>query len=236
MQRHFERQLDRLKTDLIRMGSLVDDQIEVAMRALFQMDLTLVALVREREKRVNEYDNLIDEEIEQIFATAQPVASDLRLLMAALKMNSQLERVGDIAENIAERAESLAKLKDGGEKLVRDLMAKTNLSAMADVARKMVRDAFDSFINADAELGKEVRDRDDVVDRLDRENVTMLIKAMREDPRVIEAATNLVVLSRHLERLADHATNIAEDVVFLVEAKLIKHHGVEPPPEEKKQK
>ncbi|MGB9773969.1 MAG: phosphate signaling complex protein PhoU [Bacteroidota bacterium] len=227
MQRHFERELERLKTNLIRMGSLVDDQIDLAMKALFDMNVGLARLVIERDEKVNEYDNLIDKEIETIFATTQPVAVDLRLLMAALKMNSDLERIGDIAQNLAERAESLARLEGDGKARAQDLIQRTRIASMAEAARQMVRDAIDSFINGDAKLGRTICERDDIVDDYDRENFGLLIQAMQDDPRTIEAGANLIVVSRHIERLADHATNIAEDVVFLIDAKIIKHHGIE---------
>lgn len=217
MPRHFEQQLDQLRTNIIKMGSLVDEQIELAIKALLESNSELAAFVIGRDKKVDEFDNLIDSQCEQIFALSQPVAIDLRLIMAALKMNNELERIGDIAVNIAERVNDLREHTE--------LLKNTKIAAMASAARTMVARAIDSFVNNDPDTARKVCIDDDVVDSLDNEIFHELIHQTKSRPELIEPAAHIMMLSRHLERLADHATNIAEDVVFLVDAKVIKHHA-----------
>ncbi len=219
MPRHFEQQLEQLRTNIIRMGSLVDEQIELAIKALLESNSELAAFVIGRDKKVDEFDNLIDSQCEQIFALTQPVAVDNRLIMAALKINNELERIGDIAVNIAERAESLREHTE--------FLKSTKITIMASVARTMVARAIDSFVNNDPETARKVCAEDDVVDDLDNEIFHQLVHQTKEAPGLIEPAAHIMMLSRHLERLADHATNIAEDVVFLVDGKIIKHHAAD---------
>jgi phosphate transport system protein len=161
---------------------------------------------------------MIDTQCMKIFALSQPVAIDLRLLMAALKINNELERIGDIAVNLCERVEPLAAHQD--------LVKKTSLTEMAEAAREMMKLAIDSFVN-DPSLATKVLESDDYVDQLDRQTFDLMTQVMKDSPGLIEPAVHIVILSRHIERLADHATNIAEDVIFLVNAKIIKHHAYE---------
>jgi phosphate transport system protein len=217
MPRHFETELDQLRTMLVRMGSLVEEQIDCGVKALVEGNVSVARVVMERDKKVDEFDNAIDQQCMRIFALTQPVAVDLRLLMAALKINNELERIGDIAVNLAERVEPLA--------LHADLVRSASLREMAEAAREMVRGAIDSFVNNDPALARKVLESDDYVDKMDREIFAQMTKAMKESPELVEAASHIVILSRHIERLADHATNIAEDVVFLVNAKIVKHHA-----------
>jgi phosphate transport system protein len=213
--RHFEIELDRLRTNLIKMGSLVDEQIDYAISALMTSNMELAKLVIDRDNKVDAFDTEIDRQCESIFARTQPVAMDLRLLMSALKINNELERIGDIAVNLAERIEPLFKWKE--------LLFGIPLTEMSDHARLMVKRAIDSFVNNDPELARTICSMDNVVDELDRVIFHQLLEQMKSDPSIIEPAVHLMMVTRHLERLADHATNIAEDVVFLVDAKIIKH-------------
>lgn len=219
MPRHFEIELDQLRTNIIKMGSLVDEQIELALKALLESNVAVARLVMERDEKVDAFDNLIDNQCERIFALTQPVAIDLRLIMSALKINNELERIGDIAVNIAERVEPLHHNTD--------LMRTVPLAQMANLSRLMVTQAIDSFVNNDPTLARNILIQDDTVDNLDRQIFHQLLSVMKSDPSTIEAASHIMILSRHLERLADHATNIAEDVIFLVDAKIIKHHAQE---------
>jgi phosphate transport system protein len=216
MPRHFEVELDQLRTNIIKMGSLVDEQIEFAIKALLESDIPLSKLVIERDTRVDEFDNLIDSQCERIFALTQPVAIDLRLIMAALKINNELERIGDIAVNIAERVDPLQQ-----QAL---LLQQIPIAKMAARARLMVKQAIDSFVNNDPAMARDILLQDDEVDQLDKEIFHQLVLQMKSDLTKIEPAAHIMILSRHLERLADHATNIAEDVIFLVDAKIIKHN------------
>jgi phosphate transport system protein len=218
--RHFETELDKLRTNIIRMGSLVDEQIDFAISALLTSNDELARIVMERDRKVDAYDIEIDRQCESIFARTQPVAVDLRLLMSAMGINHELERVGDIAVNLAERVDAVRDHKD--------LLFGINLTEMADQARDMVKRAIDSFVNNDPDLAREICERDNIVDQYNADIFRALITRMKEDPSLIEPASHLLILTRHLERLADHATNIAENVVFLVDAKIIKHGAVEP--------
>jgi phosphate transport system protein len=217
MERHFERELQELKSDLVAMGSLVDEQLDRAYHALFSGDVEEAALVIARDRKVDAFDNRIDGECQRILALTQPVAIDLRLLMAALQINMQLERIGDIAVNIAKRTEPLVSF--------RDFLRHTRLPEMAQIARIMVGDSLNAFISGDPTLAERVLASDGVVDGLERGIFTDLVKRMRVQRDLVEPGAHMLMLSRHLERLADHATNIAEDVIFLVEAKMVKHNA-----------
>ena len=219
MPRHFEIELDQLRTNIIKMGSLVDEQIDLATMALLESNVERARLVIERDRKVDEFDILIDSQCERIFALTQPVAMDLRLIMAALKINHELERMGDIAVNIAERAISLQHHLE--------LLRKSRVIEMSSIAREMVKHAIDSFVNNDPALAREILPKDDLVDNLNKNIFQFLVAEMKANPEIIEAAAHVIVLSRHLERLADHATNISEDVVYLVDAKIVKHHAQE---------
>ncbi len=219
MERHFERELGQLKQKLIAMGTIVDHQLAEACRALFAADAQLARTVIAGDSHVDELDNEIDRDCQRIFALTQPVAIDLRLLMSALKMNAQLERMGDIAVNIAERTEPLLPHNA--------FLTSTRLSEMAKIARIMTGDALASFIQGNSAIATRVLESDDVVDRLDRQIFQQMVADMTKDDSLIIPASHILILSRHVERLADHATNIAEDVIFLVEARTVKHHAGE---------
>jgi phosphate transport system protein len=217
MTRHFEQELMALKQSLVEMGTMVNDQLESACAALFGGLEGLASEVIRRDARVDEFDTEIERRCQDIFALAQPVAADLRLLMSALKINNQLERIGDIAVNIAERVEPLMGRQD--------LLAKTRLGEMAQVARIMVEESLAAFIHNNPSLATRVLESDDVVDDLDSIIFDDMVELMKEDPSLVEPGAHILILSRYIERLADHATNIAEDVIFLVQARLVKHNA-----------
>lgn len=219
MHRHFEDELDTLRTLLIRMGSLVDEQIELAAKALLTSNMELSKLVVDRERRVNEFDLMIEGQCQRIFALSQPVAIDLRLIMAAMRMNSDLERIGDIAVNVAERVEPLI-----GQNA---LLERVHAPEMIATARQMLSDAFDAFINNDPNLARSVFGKDDIVDDIAHDAFYKLIDEMKQDPALIDPGAHAMAMLRHIERLADHATNIAEDVIFIVEAKVQKHQSLQ---------
>ncbi len=215
MERQFEIQIEKLKTRLIKMCSLVDEQVELALKSIEEGNNELADLVIERDTKVDKYDVKIEKICQKIFALSQPVAMDLRLIMSALTIDTNLERIGDLAVNIAESAKELGK-KPG-------FFEKTHLREMSQVTREMIKNAIDAFIGGNAELAKKVIETDDTVDNLNVENYTILKEIMKEKPENVDPGVALLVVSRHLERLADHATNIAEDVYFIVEAQMIKH-------------
>ncbi len=215
MERLLDEHIEKLKTRVIKMCSLVDEQVQNAIKAVETNDLELANSVIDRDKKVNKYDVKIDKICQRIFALAQPVAMDLRYIMSSLTINSNLERIGDIAVNIAENI-ILIKAKP-------DFYINTRLEEMFKLTKQMLKNSIDAFIGGNPELAKEVILADDVVDKLNGENHTILKNIMKQSPESIESAVALLVISRELERLADHATNIAEDVFFIVEAQLIKH-------------
>ncbi len=219
MHRHFEDLLDTLRSNLIKMGSLVDEQLDLSFRALHDGDTQATSKVFGTEKKVNDFDNLLDREVDEIMALEQPVAADLRLVLSAIKINHELERIGDVAVNIAQRVEPL--------KNYPDLVRRTAILDMGDVARLMVHDSIDAFIHADAELARRICRQDDVVDEMNRQKFRFVIGEMKGNPELIEPGAHLIVALKHIERVADHATNVAEDVVFLVDAKIIKHHAAD---------
>ena len=217
MHRHFEDQLESLRSNLIKMGSLVDEQLSLAFRALHDGDMQSVQKVYESEKKVNDFDNLLDQQVDDIIALEQPVAADLRLVVSAIKMNHELERIGDVAVNISQRVEPLLKYQD--------LVRRTEILEMGDIARRMVHDSLDSFIHGDAERARRIYKEADVVDEMNRQKFRFVIGEMKKNSDLVEPGAHLIVALKHIERVADHATNIAEDVVFLVDAKIIKHHA-----------
>jgi phosphate transport system protein len=217
MEPHLARELEALKDRLREMSALVDGQLDTACRALYAGEASLAALVYDREPAVDALDTTIDADCQRLFAIGQPVAVDLRLLMAVLTVNHELERIGDIAVNIAERAPVLA--PEG------ELLRRVRLDEMAEIARIMVRDAVEAFLSGDPNLATRVLETDEVVDRMDRHAFQQLVRGMQSGQAPVEAESHMMILSRHLERLADHATNIAEVVVFLVNAKVVKHRA-----------
>lgn len=215
MERLLDEHLEKLKTRVIKMCSLVDEQVQFAIKSFEDENLGLAQSVIDRDRKVNKYDVKIDKICQKIFALAQPVAMDLRYIMSSLTINSNLERIGDIAVNIAENVVLIQKKPE--------FFHDTKLEEMFNLTKRMLKNSIDAFIGGNPELAKEVILTDDVVDRLNAENHQILKSIMKQSPENIEAAVALLVISRELERLADHATNIAEDVFFIVEAQMIKH-------------
>src|SRR4051812_43081913 len=195
LHRHFEDELEKLRALLIRMGSLVDEQVELATRAVMNTDMEAVHFVLKRESRVNEYDLMVDGLCQRILALEQPVAIDLRMLIAAMRLDSEFERIGDIAVNLVERVEAL-----GGYTTI---LERVGIKQMLGEAHTMFRDAFDAFINNDAELARSIFDRDDSVDDIAARAFNELIAEMKQDPAQIEPAAHAMALLRHIERLAD---------------------------------
>jgi phosphate transport system regulatory protein PhoU len=215
MEKHFLTELDSLKDHIIKMATMVDDQVEMAFQALEDHDLNLSGIVKRTDREIDAYDNLIQTQTENLLALFQPVAVDLRFIITAIMVNNQLERCGDIAVNIAQRVKKTVDYKD--------LIAESQVLEMGKISRVMVKDAIDSFINRDTNLAKTVMERDDTVDALNKKAFNFLVEKMENGPEYVKSGAHLLILSRHIERLADHATNIAEDVVFMVDARLMTH-------------
>jgi len=216
MQRHFVQELEALKTNLIRMGSLAEQAVHDSIRAMIERDAELASGVIAKEGRINAFELENDDAVVDLLALQQPVASDLRFILSGLKINNDLERIGDHAVNIAESAISYA----DRPKLTIELA----LPRMGEIAETMLREAIDGFIHANPALARGVLRNDDIIDDLNRQTVGELVHVIRTDPEAVEQALDLVRVSRNLERIADLATNIAEEVIYVTEAHVVKHH------------
>jgi phosphate transport system protein len=215
MERILDLHLEKLKTRVIKMCSLVDEQVQSAIKAVQEENLDLAKEVIEKDNKVDKYDNKIDKICQKIFALTQPVAMDLRLIMSSLTINSNLERIGDLAVNIAEYIIMIKKKPA--------FYQKTKLEDMFKIIKQMLKDTIDSYIGGNETVAKLVIETDDHLDKLNFDNHKVLIEIMKQNPDNIEPAVALLVMSRQLERLGDHCTNIAEDVFFIVEAHIVKH-------------
>ncbi len=215
MERLLDEHLEKLKTRVIKMCSLVDEQVQSAIKAVEEENLELAKEVIEKDNKVDKFDNKIDKICQKIFALTQPVAMDLRLIMSSLTINNNLERIGDIAANIAEYI-TIIKKKPG-------YFQQTKLEEMFKVVKQMLKDAIDSYIEGNEKLAKNVIETDLLLDRLNADNHKIFVAIMKQSPDNIESAVALLAMSRQIERLGDHCTNIAEDVFFIVEAQLVKH-------------
>jgi len=214
--RHFHDELSELKSRLLTMSGEAQEALGTAVSSVLERNADKAAQVIAGDRAIDRFELEIEDEVLRMLATQQPMAKDLRLLITALKIANDLERVGDHGVNIAQCAQRL--LKD------RLIPPEPELVEMARQARKMLSDALQAFVRGDAGLGREICRRDDSVDDLHRSVFRIILTHMMEDPHTIGAAMELFLVSRNLERVADLATNIAEDVVFLVEGKSIKHH------------
>lgn len=214
-QRHFDEELTALKSKLLRMAGLAEDQIDKALAALVTRDTTLAHQVIERDHQVNALDVEIDEDCIRLLALHQPAARDLRLVTTAMKLASELERISDLAENVCERS---IELNDEPQ-----LKPYIDIPRMGKWARTMVKESIDAFVKEDAALARKVLTDDDFVDDLMVQLFRELLSFMLEDPRTTSRAIRLTFIAKYLERMADHATNIAELVVYLVEGKIIRH-------------
>ncbi|HKV71175.1 MAG TPA: phosphate signaling complex protein PhoU [Gemmatimonadales bacterium] len=217
--RHFHDELAALKADLLTMSAEAQDALREAVDSVLHRDAAIAARVIAGDARVDALELSIEEQVVRLLATQQPMAKDLRLLMAVMKIANDLERVGDHAVNIAQSAERLL--------ASRSIAPEPEIIEMARQARTMLADALEAFVRGDAQAGRAICRRDDGVDALHRSVFRILLTHMMEDPHIIGAGMDLFLVSRNLERVADLATNIAEDVVFLVEGKTIKHHAEE---------
>jgi phosphate transport system protein len=215
MSKHWERDLANLEQHILTMAGAVEEAIHLGIRALRERNLALARRVIEGDARIDEEENYVEDECLKMLALHQPVATDLRRIVAVLKINTDLERMADLAVNIAERAADLAQLPP--------VVVPAHVAPMAERTMSMVRHGLDAFVNLDARLARRVIRQDDEVDRYNREVIDELIEAMRAAPASIPALLSLFSVARRLERIADHATNIAEDVLYLVDGEIVRH-------------
>jgi len=216
---HFQEELSELKTRLLEMGGLAEDRVRAAVRALVERDAAGVDRVLSGDQPINQLHIEIDTRCFKLLALHQPMAVDLRAIVSAVKINTDLERVGDLAINIAEAARRYLRHPP-----VKELI---DIPRMADTAQRMLRDSLDSYVRRDVALAQAVLNQDDALDGLKTQVFRELLTYMLQDPATIEPSLDLVLISRHLERIGDHATNVAEDVIFMVSAKDVRHHANE---------
>ncbi|MDE3020090.1 MAG: phosphate signaling complex protein PhoU [Nitrospirota bacterium] len=215
MQRHLDEELARINEQILRMGGLVEQQIRDAMKALVDRDSELARRIIANDRTVNAMDVEIDENCVRVLALQQPTAGDLRFVTTAMKLSTELERMSDLAENIAERALELNEEPQ--------LKPYIDLPRMANWTMRMVKETLDAFVRHDAALARKVCADDDFVDDLTEQLFRELLSFMIEDPKTITRAIRLTFIGKYIERIADHATNMAELVVYMVEGKIIRH-------------
>ncbi len=216
MERQFDEELKTLREKLLQMASLAQDSIATAIKSLEERNEEYANKVLEQEKEINLLDIKIDELCMKLFALRQPMAVDLRLITASLRISSDLERIGDQSVNIIDRTLELLKVP-----ILKPLI---DIPRMASLAENMVRDSITAFVNRDDALARNVCERDDEVDKLNDKIFRELLTYMIQDHTYIKRAVALILIGRHLERIADHATNISENVIYFVLGKTIKHH------------
>ncbi|MEO8026273.1 MAG: phosphate signaling complex protein PhoU [Bryobacteraceae bacterium] len=215
--RHFVEELEQLKSKLLEMSALVESAIERSIIAVTQKDRAAAEDVFRNEARINEIEIEVDEFATKLLALQQPMAADLRLIIAALKINTDLERMGDLSVNIGQRAMSLME-----EPMIKPMI---DIPYIAGLVQSMVRKSLDAFVTRDADLARSVLASDDAVDSMRTACYHELVSFMEKDPQNIRPALDLLAVTRNLERIADHSTNIAEDVLFLVKGIDVRHHA-----------
>lgn len=215
--RHFQEDLDALKQRLLAMGGLAEERVREAIRGLMDRDSAALDAVLAGDQPINDLHIEVDDRCFKLLALHQPMAADLRVIVAAVKINTDLERVGDLAVNIAE----------AGKRYLRHAPVKPliDIPRMGELAQEMLRDALDAFVRRDMALAEAVLRKDDTVDALKIQIFRELLTHMLQAPATIEPALDLILISRHLERIGDHATNVAEDVIFILSAKDVRHPG-----------
>jgi phosphate transport system protein len=216
---HFSEQLEDLRRNLILMGGEVERQIQRAIEALTEVDAEKARAVIRDDEAIDRMEGVIEEQAVSLLALQQPVAVDLRFLVGALKINSDLERIGDHAVNIAEGAERLA--------ATQPMKPLVDLQYMSEVAMSMLKDSLDAFVNRDAGLARQVIKRDDILDEKNVSIIRELLTYMAEHHNLITRGLELISVSKNLERVGDLATNICEDTIFIAEARWVKHHLTE---------
>ena len=217
--RHFQEELEQLKTRLLEMGGLAEDRMRASVQSLVSRDPAGIERILAGDGPINQLHIEIDSRCFTMLALHQPMAVDLRAIVAAVKINTDLERVGDLAVNIAE-----ATLRYIRHPPVKELI---DIPRMATIAQGMLREALDAYVRRDIGMAEAVLNEDDALDALKTQVFRELLTYMLSDPSKIEPALDLILISRHLERIGDHATNVAEDVIFMVSARDVRHHATD---------
>jgi len=213
--RHIERQIGHLKEKILRVGTLVEEAISKSITALINRDTALAQRVMANDEEIDQMEVEVEEECLKILALYQPVAADLRFVVAALKINNDLERMGDLAKNIAKR---VAQLADEGP-----IDLPPEIRTMATLAQEMVRQSLEAVVNGDPALARQVREEDDAVDDARQRVRRTVIRGIKVEPERVECLLRINSVSKHIERIADMATNVAEDVIYMVEGDIVRH-------------
>ncbi|MEI7781034.1 MAG: phosphate signaling complex protein PhoU [Planctomycetota bacterium] len=219
MTKHIERQIDQLKEKILRVGTMVEEAISKSITALINRDVHLAQRVAASDEQIDRMEVEVEEECLKILALYQPVAADLRFVVAALKINNDLERMGDLAKNIAKRVAQLA----NGE----PCELPPEIRTMAMQAQEMVKQSLDAVVKADPTLARQVREEDDAVDESRQQIRRKVLKGIKEHPENVENLLRVNSVSKHIERIADMATNIAEDVIYMVEGDIVRHRATD---------
>jgi phosphate transport system protein len=220
MDRHFFEELDSLKKELLNMGSLVEEMVGIAVKALVEHDADLLETISQNEARVNRLQVDIDEYCLKLIALHQPTASDLRFLLGISKINAELERVGDHAANICKGISVIL-----GKDQIKPFI---DMPQMVDIVGSMFRESLHAFVNLDVDKARTILLRDDQVDQLRYKIIQELVDLMKKDPGTVETAVCLILTANSFEKIADHATNIAEVVIFVAQGKDVRHHFEDP--------
>lgn len=215
MAQHFQRELERLKRRIVSVGSIVEERVRDTKQAINTLDSSLAEKIIMSDYVIDEMEVEVEEECLKIMALYQPVAVDLRFIVAVLKINNDLERIGDEAVNIAKRIQSIASKPQAGISI--------DYTPMADTAEEMLKLSLDALVNLDLDAALKVLPMDDEVDRLNGEAYEKVKEELSKSPAHPGQLINLMLLARHLERIADHATNIAEEVVYMIEGEIVRH-------------
>jgi len=219
---HFMREVDRLKRNFLSLGAAVEERVRYAVQSVSTRNRELAERVIGTDDEIDRKEVEIEEDCLKILALHQPLAADLRFLISVLKINNDLERIGDLAVNIAQRAAYLA------ENLETDFKVHFDFDEMAEKTQAMLKKSLDSLVNMDSRLAREVRASDDEIDKMNYDTYQKAKNVIRDNVDYIDWVTHFILVSRHLERIADHATNIAEDVIYLTEGEIVRHRNTEP--------
>jgi phosphate transport system protein len=215
MTKHFVRELEKIKKKILSLGALVEERVYLTIKAIESRDPDLAKQIIRSDHEIDETEVEIEEECLKILALYQPVAIDLRFIVAVIKINNDLERIGDEAVNIAERIQSMAKYPN--------ISFHFDYTEMAEIAASMLKQSLDALVNLDIDTAFRVITMDDQVDNIQSNAYSQIKQAMRVHPDEMTYMINLYLISRHLERVADHATNIAEEVIYLIEGEIVRH-------------
>ncbi len=215
MTKRFINEIDKLKKKILQLTAMVEGNLQKAVKAVTEFDTKLAELVIEYDNQIDSFEVEVEEECLKILALHQPVAADLRYVIASLKINNDLERIGDLAVNIAKRTIRIQKHNN--------IQIPFDLSGMLKLTTKMVKKSTDSLIANDSQLARQVCFDDDEIDDLHKNSINILKEKIKQDPKLIDYYISLLNVSRNLERIADHATNIAEDVIYNVEGEIVRH-------------